>query len=155
MEMKMKKLTLMAFALFMSNCSNVGYNQLTGNIDVSVKAELDATISVGENISGTGSETVLFFFFRWPGTRYIAEGNSVDLNSSSPSSFMASGITESLNPFNIVQHAKGQAVYDAITSSNADVIINPKFTITVQDFLFYKTVKCDVTGKKGTVKTIK
>ena len=151
----MNKITLMAIMLFMSNCSNVNYNQLTGNVEVSVKAELDATISVGENISGSGSETVLFFFFRWPGTRYIAESNTVDLNTSSPSSFLASGVTESLNPFNIVQHAKGQAVYDAISSSNADIIINPKFTITVQDFLFYKTVKCDVTGKKGTIKTIK
>ena len=151
----MKKIIYLLFALVITGCSNVNYNQLTGNIDVTVKAELDATITVGENISGTGSETVLFFVFRWPGTRYRAEGNTVALNSSSPSSFLVSGITESLNPFNIVEHAKGQAVYDAISTSNADVLINPKFTITIQDFLIYKTVRCEVTGKKGTIKTIK
>ena len=151
----MKKIFFLLFILLITSCSNVSYNQITGDIDVSVKAELDATITVGENISGTGSETVLFFFFRWPGTRYRAEGNTVALSSSSPSSFFVSGITESLNPFNIVQHAKGQAIYDAVSSSNADLIINPKFTVTIQDFLVYKTVKCDVTGKKGTIKTIK
>ena len=32
-----------------------------------------------------------------------------------------------LNLFNIVEHAKGEAVHDAITRSKADLIINPKF----------------------------
>ena len=66
-----------------------------------------------------------------------------------------SNTLNSLNPFNVVEHAKGQAIHDAITSSNADVIINPKFIITEQDFFLYKTVKCEVSGKKGTIKTIK
>ena len=34
-----------------------------------------------------------------------------------------SNTLNSLNPFNIVEHAKGQAIHNAITSSNADVII--------------------------------
>ena len=151
----MKNIKYIAFALFIFGCSNVSYNQLTGDIDVTVKSELEATITVGDNISGTGSETVLFFIFRWPGTRYRAEGSTIALNSSSPASFFSSGIASSLNPFNIAEHAKGQAIHDAITSSNADVIINPRFTITEQDFFVYKTVRCDVTGKKGTIKTIK
>ena len=151
----MRKFIYISLVLFVFGCSNVSYNQLTGDIDVTVKAELDATITVGDNISGTGSETVLFFIFRWPGTRYRAEGNTIALNSSSPASFFVSGISNSLNPFNVVEHAKGQAIHDAITSSNADVIINPRFIITEQDFFIYKTVRCDVTGKKGTIKTIK
>ena len=149
----MKNIKYFTLALFLFGCSNVSYNQLTGDIDVTVKSELDATITVGDNISGTGSETALFFIFRWPGTRYRAEGNTIALNSSSPATI--SGIFSSLNPFSIVEHAKGQAIHDAITSSNADVIINPRFTITEQDFFLYKTVRCDVTGKKGTIKTIK
>ena len=32
---------------------------------------------------------------------------------------------------------------------------NPKFIITEDDFFLFKTVKCQVTGKKGTIKSIK
>ena len=140
------------------SCSNISYNQLAGHIDISVKAELDANITVGENITGTGSETLVLFFIRWPGTKYRAEGSTMALSSSSPSTFkmpILSNTLNSFNPFNIIEHAKGQAIHNAITSSNADVIINPKFIITESDFFFYKTVKCEVTGKKGTIKTIK
>ena len=154
----MIRIFYISVVLFISGCSNVSYNQLSGNIEVSVKAELEANITVGDNISGTGSETVVLFLFRWPGTRYRAEGGTTALSSSSPSTFkipILSNTLNSINPFNVVEHAKGQAIHDAITSSNADVIINPKFIITEQDFFFYKTVKCDVTGKKGTIKTIK
>ena len=40
----MKKIIYLLFAFVITGCSNVNYNQLTGNIDVTVKAELDATI---------------------------------------------------------------------------------------------------------------
>ena len=53
------------------SCSNVSYNQLAGHIDISVKAELEANITVGDNISGTGSETVVFFIFRWPHHQHL------------------------------------------------------------------------------------
>ena len=154
----LKYLFCITISLLSLSCSNVSYNQLAGDIDISIKAELEANITVGDNISGVGSETVVFFIFRWPGTKYRAEGSTMVLDTSSPSTFkipVLSNTLNSLNPFNVVEHAKGQALHNAITSSNADVIINPKFIITEQDFFIYKTVKCEVTGKKGTIKTIK
>ena len=153
-----RHLSYISMLLIAFSCSNVSYNQLAGHIDVSVKAELEANITVGDNISGSGSETIVFFIFRWPGTKYRAEGSTTALSTSSPSTFkipVLSNTLNGLNPFNVIEHAKGQAIYNAITSANADVIINPKFIITEQDFFFYKTVKCEVTGKKGTIKTIK
>ena len=59
-----------------------------------------------------------------------------------------------LDPTTIIENAKGEAVYDAINSSKADIIINPKFLITENDFFFYKTIKCEVTGLKGTIKKV-
>ena len=51
----------------------------------------------------------------------------------------------------------GARVIDSVTElySKADIIINPKFLITENDFFFYKTVKCEVTGLKGTVTKVK
>ena len=54
------------------------------------------------------------------------------LDSYSPSTYkipVLSNTLNSFNPFNIIEHAKGQAIHNAITSSNADIIINPKFII--------------------------
>ena len=153
----MKKiLTILSLLLF--GCTNISYNQLSGDIDVNVTANLEANITVGDKITGTGTETTILFIFRLPGTRYRAEGNTSAMSSSSPSNFktpIVSSIFSSLNPFNIIEHAKGEAIYDAINSSNADLIINPQFSITEQDYFFYRTVSCEVTGRKGTIKNIK
>ena len=147
---------LASFTLF--SCTNVSYNQLSGDIDVNVTADLEANITVGDKISGSGSETVILFFFRLPGTRYRAEGSTTAMNNGSPSKFKVpffSTVLNFMNPFSVTQHAKGEAVHDAITKANADLIINPKFMITEQDYFFYKSVKCEVTGRKGTIKSIK
>ncbi|MDC1050756.1 hypothetical protein OAQ87_00995 [Candidatus Marinimicrobia bacterium] len=145
-------------ALLATSCTNVSYNQLDGNIEVSISANLEATITVGDKISGKGTETVILGFLRVPGKRFIADGDVVAYSSSSPAPVtipIISSIFNTINGFNVIQNAKGQAIHDAITLSNADMIVNPKFTITENDFFLFKTVTCEVSGKKGTVKTIK
>ena len=149
-------ITLMSI-LFLSSCTNISYNQLSGDVKVNVKADLDATVSVGEKITGNGSETVLFWFIRLPGTRYRASGNTTSMTFSNPATPSVPFVSSFnfLNSFNVIENAKGEAIHDAITSSKADIIINPKFLITENDFFFYKTVKCEVTGLKGTVTKVK
>ena len=46
----------------------------------------------------------------------------------SPNHVVCHGIPKDkiLNEGDIVEHAKGEAIHDAITSSNADLILNPK-----------------------------
>ena len=154
----MNRIIFILSTLLLFSCTNVSYNQLAGDIDVNVTADLEASITVGDKISGKGSETVILFLFRLPGTRYKAEGSTMAMSSSSPSKFKVPFLSSALgfmNPFNVTQHAKGEAIHDAITSSNADLIINPKFIITEQDYFFYKSVKCEVTGRKGTIKSFK
>ena len=153
----MKQYLTIAIILLCASCTNVSYNQLSGDVDINVKAELDATVTVGEKITGIGSETLILWVFRMPGTRYRASGNTTSMSLSSPATpklpFASS--FNFLNPYNIIENAKGEAVYDAITSSKADIIINPKFLITENDFFFYKTVKCEVSGLKGTISKVK
>ena len=127
----------------------MSFNQLASDVDVKVEANLNANVKVGEKITGSGSESVFLGIFRVPGIKYRASGNTTSLSNMTPSTY---GF---LNMFNIVEHAKGEAIHDAIQSSSADLIINPQFTITENDYFFYRTVKCDVTGKKGTIKKIK
>ena len=144
--------------LLITSCTNVSYNQLEGNVDVKITANLNADITVGDKITGTGSETIILWFFRLPGKRFKAEGDVIAYSSESPAEInipILSSFFNAINVFNVVENAKGQAIHDALTLSNADLIINPKFTITEDDFFIFKTVKCEVTGKKGTIKSIK
>jgi len=144
--------------LLITSCTNVSYNQLEGNVDVKITANLNADITVGDKITGSGSETVILWFFRLPGKRFKAEGDVVAYSSESPAKInipILSSFFNAINVFNVVENAKGQAIHDAITLSNADLIVNPKFTITENDFFIFKSITCEVTGKKGTIKSIK
>ena len=71
--------------LFSFSCTNVSYNQLNGTVDVNITSNLNADITVGDKISGTGTETIILWFFRLPGKKFKAEGNVVAFSSSSPS----------------------------------------------------------------------
>ena len=144
----MKQIFIISLIIF-TGCTNMSFNQLTSDVDVKVEANLEASVKVGEKITGSGSESSFLGIFRIPGVKYRASGNTTSLSNMNPSTYSF------LNFFNIVEHAKGEAIHDAITLSNADLIINPKFIITEDDFFLFKTVKCQVTGKKGTIKSIK
>tara|TARA_Y100000590_G_C15528926_1_gene942373 strand:- start:201 stop:665 length:465 start_codon:yes stop_codon:yes gene_type:complete len=154
----MKYILILFSILYFNSCTNVSYNQPTNSFDIKVTSNLKADINVGDDITGKGTETIILWFFRLPGKRFKAEGNIAAYSSSSPSTTkipIVSSIFNSINVFNVIENAKGQAIHDAITLANADLIINPKFTITEDDFFIFKTVKCEVKGKKGTIKSIK
>tara|TARA_B100001094_G_scaffold327021_1_gene384310 strand:- start:1033 stop:1467 length:435 start_codon:yes stop_codon:yes gene_type:complete len=143
----MKHLTLILF-LLLTSCTNTSFNQLTSDVNITVEANLNASIKVGEKITGNGSESSFLWIFRVPGIKYRASGNTSSLTSSNPATYSF------MNFFNIVEHAKGEAIHDAITTSKADLIINPKFTIIENDYLLFKTIKCEVTGLKGTINKV-
>ena len=133
------KYIFLILVLFTTSCTNVSYNQLDGNVDINITANLNADITVGDKISGTGSETVILWLFRLPGKRFKSEGGVVAYSSESPAGInipILSSLFNTINVFNVVENAKGQAIHDAITLSNADLIVNPKFTIQRMIFLF-------------------
>ena len=149
----MKTNLILILTFLATSCTNSSFNQISADVQVNVEANLEADIKVGEKIIGTGSESVFLWFFRLPGVRHRASSHSTSLTSSSPSVTNIPMVNTFgfLNQFNIIENAKGEAVHDAITTSKADIIINPKFEITETDYFFFKTVKCKVTGLKGTI----
>ena len=150
-----KYITLLTI-IFLSSCTNLSHSQLAGDVTVNVQANLNAQVTVGEQINGEGSETLLFWFLRFPGTRYRASGSTTSMTSNNPAVQSVPIISSfnMFNPLNIVENAKGEALYDAMSTTNADIIINPKYEIIETDYFFYKTVKCKVTGLKGTIKKV-
>jgi len=144
----LKYYIIILLTIFLNSCTNTSFNQLSSDIDVNVQANLNANVKVGEKISGTGSESSFLWIFRVPGVKYRSSGASTSMTSSFPAG------NNILSMFSLVENAKGEAIHDAITTSKADIIINPKFTITETDYLIFKTVKCEVTGLKGTINKV-
>jgi hypothetical protein len=134
--------------VLLNSCTNTSFNQLSSDININVEANLNATVKVGEKINGTGSESSFLWLFRVPGIKYRSSGANTSMTSSYPAG------NSILSMFSIVENAKGEAIHDAITTSKADIIINPKFTITETDYFIFKTVKCEVTGLKGTINKV-
>ena len=137
----MKKISLLLIILLITGCTVRKSDNLSSNININIQSNLEADITVGEKISGTGYETVILGIFRLPSSKYSSYGITSD------------AIESSL--FNFVENAKGKAIYNALNSSNADLIVHPQFIITEEKFFLYKSIKCEVNGWKGTVKTIK
>ena len=146
-----RTLLICSLILLTTGCTFKSSDQLSGNIDLKIESTLEADIKVGEKISGVGYETVVLGIFRIPNTKYTMHGVTSNATSASEN-FSYKPLSYMLN---FVEFAKGKAVYDAITSTGSDLIINPQFTITEEDFILYKSIKCEVTGWKGTIKTIK
>ena len=144
----MRYYILTILIVLLNSCTNTSFNQLSSDIDINVEANLKATVKVGEKINGTGSESSFLWIFRVPGVKYRSSGANTSMTSSYP------GWWNIFSMFSIVENAKGEAIHDAITTSKADIIINPKFTITETDYLIFKTVKCEVTGLKGTINKV-
>lgn len=146
-----------------SGCISHNANTASAPLQVRLTAnELKADVAVGDKISGQAKITY-FLGIPFGSTNKYADGVLYDgsvitqggvYNPYSPQAqdFFASLF--SLFVGNIQQEAAAQAAYDAISKSNADIIIAPRYVLDVQDFWIVKNVEAQVTGYKGTIKSI-
>jgi len=135
---------LLVAAFAISGCSAVRSSQFTSPLYSTVDAPLKANIEVGNKISGSASSTTLFGF----------------INVGGPSKF-ADGVTygHESGGFLPLQHdkfgtVKEAAAFDAISKSDADLIVAPRYAIEYNDYFFFATVNATVSGYKGTIKNI-
>ena len=70
---------------------------------------------------------------------------------------MAYGGTDggSLLSFDPVSSVKSAAAFKAVKSSGADLIVAPRYEVSVQDYFVFKKVDVKVTGNKGNIAGIR
>ena len=51
--------------------------------------------------------------------------------------------------------AKAAAAFKAVKNSNADLIVAPRYEVSVNDYFLFKKVDVKVTGSKGTIRSIR
>tara|TARA_Y100000996_G_scaffold343119_1_gene280678 strand:- start:1410 stop:1811 length:402 start_codon:yes stop_codon:yes gene_type:complete len=125
-------ISLMLVLMCFSCSKSLVQSGLGASVNVSADVSLEADVVVGEKITGYARESYLFGFFQ---------------TSSSGPSLVGSGVGGG-------SVCEG-AAYDAVSKSNADVIVNPQYVLSTESTLFTSTEECTVTGYKGTLSNIK
>ncbi|MCS3467602.1 hypothetical protein M2401_001327 [Pseudomonas sp. JUb42] len=146
----MKKLWMSAalIALIASTTGCVSYNvsQPTAPLEGVVKSDLKADVKVGEAISGQSSTNILFNFLTFGGDNQFADGVAY-----------SGGATGGLGAFlpDPISTTKAAAAYKAVKSSGADLIVAPRYEVTVDNYFIFKKVDVKVTGNKGSITSIR
>ncbi|MBB4864085.1 hypothetical protein HNP46_002949 [Pseudomonas nitritireducens] len=131
-------------ALLASGCTSYNVSQPIAPVAGEVKTDLKADVAVGGPISGQSQVNILFGFLKFGGDSQFADGVTYGADSGAGLSF--------LDP---VSSVKAAAAYKAVKSSNADLIVAPRYEVSVQDYFIFKKVDVKVTGNKGNINNIR
>jgi hypothetical protein len=129
-----------------SGCVSYNMSQPVASLSGDVKTDLKADVKVGEVISGESSTNVLFGWLNIGGDNQFADGVSYG---------GASGGGMGLPLPDPVSSAKAAAAYKAVKSSGSDLIVAPRYEVTVNDYFIFKQVNVKVTGNKGSIQSIR
>lgn len=129
-----------------SGCVSYNMSQPVASLSGDVKTDLKADVKVGEVISGESSTNVLFGWLNIGGDNQFADGVSYG---------GASGGGIGLPLPDPVSSAKAAAAYKAVKSSGSDLIVAPRYEVTVNDYFIFKQVNVKVTGNKGSIQSIR
>lgn len=129
-----------------TGCVSYNVSQPTAPLEGVVRSDLKADVKVGEAISGQSSTNILFNFLNIGGDNQFADGVAY--------SGGATGGLSALLP-DPISSTKAAAAYKAVKSSGADLIVAPRYEVTVDDYFIFKTVKVKVTGNKGSITSIR
>lgn len=130
-----------------SGCVSYNVSQPSASLSGDVKTDLKADVKVGEAISGESSTNVLFGWLNIGGDTQFADGVTYGAASG------GGGIGLPLpDP---ISSTKAAAAFKAVKSSGSDLIVAPRYEVTVNDYFIFKKVNVKVTGNKGSIQSIR
>lgn len=143
----MNKLWMSATAavvvLATTGCMSHNVSQPNAPIAGTVTADLKANIDVGGEITGQSTSNILFGVLKISGDSEFADG--VSYGGPAPAFSLPDPISAT----------KAAAAYKAVKSSGSDLIVAPRYAVSVEDYFIFKKVNVTVTGNKGSIKSIR
>ncbi len=139
---------------FVGSCSTINKSHMNASIGISIHSPMDAKIDVDmtKKLVGYASGGYLFHLLKVSGDSKYADGIAFNSPGGKDSGFLG-GILDSLSK---VEEVKAAAAYNAIRTSDADVLINPQYIVEEGNWNpFYKLIKVKVTGYPGKIISIK
>jgi hypothetical protein len=130
-----------------SGCSSVQKSQINRPVQIEIRSDMKAHVDVDmtKKLVGYASGGYLFNLIKVAGDdKYL---DHVAFNGHEP------GIFSFLSKVNTI---KGAAAYNAIRTSDADILVNPQYVVEESHWNpFYKQIKVKVTGYPGKIIKIK
>ena len=130
-----------------AGCTSINRSYLNSSIKVSIDSPMKAKVDVdmGNKLVGYASGGYFLHLFMTSGDNRYAD--NVVFNDDHPG-FLSS--------WSKVDAVKAAATYNALRTSNADLIVNPQYVIEENHWNpFYKLIKVKVTGHPGKIVNIK
>ncbi len=132
-------------ALVATGCTSFETNRTGNPVEIKMQAEVKPEIEAGKNmVDGHARVNCLFGIFTW-GVDSQAVGVNYGTGDSGGLGFFS-------NPADM---ARNGAAFNACNDSKADLLLAPRYNVTVKDYFVFKTVDCDVKGYPGKLKSIK
>lgn len=147
-------ISVAALIFLLASCSTINKSHMNASIGISISSPMDAKIDVDmtKKLVGYASGGYLFHLLKVSGDAKHADG----IQYNSPGGKDAGFVGNILQSFSKIEDVKSAAAYNAIRTSEADVLINPQYVIEESNWNpFYKLIKVKVTGYPGKVISIK
>ncbi|MDN8558378.1 hypothetical protein [Citrobacter werkmanii] len=134
----------LASVLFVSltGCSSYNNSQPTEPFVGKVESSVKADVTVGEKISGESKANIAMGFIKWGEGNHYVDGVNY-------------GTGDVLSFADQTASVKAAAAYNAVKNSGADLIVAPRYEVTVHNYVLFKTIDVVVTGYKGTIASVK
>jgi len=148
-----KNILTLGLIFLLGSCSTINKSHMNASIGISIKSPMKAKIDVDmtKKLVGYASGGYLFHILKVSGDTKHVDG--VHFNEPDGSSNFVSGIFKGLSR---VEAVKAAATYNAIRTSDADVLISPQYVVEEGNWNpFYKLIKVKVMGYPGKVISIK
>ncbi|EFW77822.1 hypothetical protein [Pseudomonas savastanoi] len=130
-----------------SGCVSYNVSQPSAPLEGTVKTDLKADVKVGGTISGESSTNVLFNFLSFGGDNEFVDG--VTYGGASGGGGLGLALPDP------VSTTKAAAAFKAVKSSGADLIVAPRYEVSIKDYFIFKKVDVKVTGSKGNINSIR
>lgn len=129
-------------------CKSTNMSKVSSPVATVIEAPLVADITVGQDIKGESSATVILGLFTIGADSKFADNVNYNVAQSS-------GMTLPFLGDAIASNVKAAAAYKACESGNAEILVAPRYTLEVEDYFVFKTITATVNAKKGTLVNIK
>lgn len=137
-------ITVVGLAIVSAGCTSFETNRVGEQVKVKMEVQVEPEIEAGNQmVEGNATVSCLFGLFTW-GVGSQALGVNYTNNGVSGGLFTS--------PADI---AKNGAAYNACADAKADLLLAPRYNLTVMDYFVFKTIKCEVKGYPGVLKSIK
>ena len=141
-----------AVAMLAAGCTTIEANKVGSQVSVAIPVFVQPQIETkNQLINGSATVHSVLGIFTW-GPNAQAVGVDYGVNAGVTGGALGELLSFTGKSENVARNA---AAYEATTKANADIILTPRYVLTIDDYFVYKRINCQVKGYPGFIKSVK